>query len=102
MDAPTSLDESRLRRLIDAGRSVVAEREVDRVLDRLLEMARELTGARYAAIGVLDESRQSLADFITVGIDRGVRERIGDLPRGRGILGMLISDPAPLRLADGG
>jgi GAF domain-containing protein len=102
MDGPTSLDELRLRRLIDAGRSVVAERELERVFDRLLETARELTGARYAAIGVLDDSRQSLKDFITVGVDERVRLQIGDLPRGRGVLGMLISEPAPLRLDDVG
>jgi hypothetical protein len=59
------LDEERLRRLIDAGRSLVAERDLDRLLERLLAVARELTGARYAAVRVLDERREALADFIT-------------------------------------
>ena len=65
-------------------------------------MARELTGARYAAIGVLDDGRETLADFITAGIDPHTHSVIGDLPRGRGVLGMLISKPVPLRLADVG
>ena len=67
---------------------------------RLLDVARELTGARYAAIGVLDEARETLTDFITAGIDEAARSVIGDLPRGRGVLGMLISNPEPLRMAD--
>ena len=70
------------------------------MLQRLLEVARELTGARYAAIGVLDERRQALERFLTVGIDEDTHRQIGDLPRGRGVLGALISDPRPLRLAD--
>ncbi len=96
------LDENRLRALIEAARAVVAERELEAVFDRLLQAARHVTGARYAALGVLDESRQRLADFITVGIDERGRAKIGDLPRGRGVLGLLISNPAPLRLADVG
>jgi signal transduction histidine kinase len=98
MPAP-KLDENRLRSLIEAARAVVAERELEAVFDRLLQSARHVTGARYAALGVLDESRQRLADFITVGIDDQRRAQIGDLPRGRGVLGLLISNPAPLRLA---
>jgi signal transduction histidine kinase len=88
--------------LIDAGRAVVAERELERVFDRLLGVARDLTGAKYAALGVLDESRDHLADFITVGIDADARSVIGDLPRGRGVLGLLISQPEPVRLDDVG
>ena len=99
-DTASTLDEDRLRRLIEAGRSVVAERELQGVFTRLLDVARELTGARYAAIGVLDDKRETLADFITAGIDEAARSVIGDLPRGRGVLGMLISNPEPLRMAD--
>ena len=65
-------------------------------------MARELTGARYAAIGVLDERRERLERFLTAGIDEETHRAIGDLPRGRGVLGVLIRDPRPLRLADVG
>ncbi len=98
----STLDAGRLRRLIAAGRAVVAERELEGIFERLLEVARELTGARYAAIGVLDEKRETLADFITAGIDPEAHHKIGDLPRGRGVLGLLISNPAPLRLDDVG
>src|SRR5581483_6064531 len=72
------------------------------VLERVLAAARQLTGARYAALGVLDESRSELARFETLGIDERTRRRIGQLPRGRGVLGELITNPAPLRLADVG
>ena len=89
-------------RLLEAGRSLVAELDLEVVLERLLETARELTGARYAAIGVLDERRQALERFLTSGIDPATHAAIGDLPRGRGILGVLIEDPRPLVLADVG
>ena len=90
------------RRLVDVGRSLVTVLDPEAVFERLLEVARELTGARYAAIGVLDERRERLERFLTVGIDEETHRAIGDLPRGRGVLGVLISDPRPLRLADVG
>ena len=94
------LDEARLAALLEAGRGLVAQLEVDAVLEELLRVACELTGARYAAIGVLDEDRRELQRFVTRGIDPADREAIGDLPRGHGILGELIRHPAPLRLDD--
>jgi signal transduction histidine kinase len=96
------MDELRLRRLLDVGRSLLAELDPEAVLDRLLEVAQELTTARYAAIGVLDERRELLEQFITKGIDEETHRAIGDLPHGRGVLGVLIRDPKPLRLADVG
>ena len=96
------MDQHRLTRLVEVGRSLVTELEPDAVLHRLLEVARELTGARYAAIGVLDERRERLERFLTTGIDEEGHRAIGDLPRGRGVLGVLITDPRPLRLADVG
>ena len=96
------LDAQRLRRLLDVGRSVVSELDLEVVLDRVLEVARELTGARYAALGILDERREELERFLTRGIDADTHRAIGDLPRGHGILGVLISDPRPLRMADVG
>jgi signal transduction histidine kinase len=94
------LDAERLQRLIGVGRSLVSELDLETVLDRMLDTAIELTGARYAAVGVLDEQHRELAQFHTRGIDEETHRRIGDLPRGRGILGVLISDPQPLRLSD--
>ncbi|MGK2938677.1 MAG: GAF domain-containing protein [Solirubrobacteraceae bacterium] len=93
-----ALREAQLRRLIEAGQSIVAQLDVDGVLEELLDVAREVTGARFAAIGVLAATRRELERFITKGIDDETHEMIGDLPRGRGILGVLISDPRPLRL----
>ena len=101
-DVAQSERERRLRRLIDVGRSLVAELDLETVLRRVLEAARELTEARYAALGVLDEERGELARFLTSGIDPETHRAIGDLPRGRGVLGALIDDPRPLRLADVG
>ncbi|HEX4806781.1 MAG TPA: GAF domain-containing sensor histidine kinase [Conexibacter sp.] len=102
-DATTSgedLDEQRLRRLIEVGRSLVSERDLEALLAQVLDVARELTGARYAALGVLDEAREALERFVTRGIDAPTHRAIGDLPHGRGILGLLIQEPRPLRLHD--
>ena len=92
------MDVDRLRALIAAGRELASDLNGEVVLQRLLNCAREMTGARYAAIGVLDVSGTGLERFITSGLDDETRNAIGDLPRGRGVLGQLISDPRPLRL----
>jgi signal transduction histidine kinase len=92
------LTDSALRRLLDAGRAVVAELDLEVVLDRVVRTAAEVTGARYAALGVLDERREALERFLTFGVDAETQRRIGHLPRGRGILGAVIEDPRPLRL----
>ncbi|MDX6603274.1 MAG: hypothetical protein QOF13_2476 [Solirubrobacterales bacterium] len=97
-----ALDEPRLRELIDVGRSLVAELDPEVIFRQVLEVACELTGARYAALGVLDEDRHELERFITHGIDEEARRAIGNLPRGRGVLGLLIEQPRPLRLGDVG
>jgi GAF domain-containing protein len=70
------------------------------LLERVLQTARELCGARYAALGVLDDRRRELAQFLTAGEDPEVHEAIGHLPRGRGILRLLIDEPVPIRLHD--
>jgi signal transduction histidine kinase len=97
-----SLDATRLGRLVDVGRSLVAQLEVEGVLQSVLDAARELTGARYAALGIVDESKRELERFLTLGIDPETHAAIGDLPRGRGVLGELIRHPQPLRLSDVG
>ena len=88
------LDEQRLRRLIDVGRGLLSQLDPEAVLDQVLETACEITGARYAALGILDDDRRELERFITRGIDAETHRAIGDLPRGRGILGVLIEQPA--------
>ncbi len=95
-----SVDEERFRRLIDVGSNLLSELDLEAVLQSVVEAARELTGARYAALGVLDRERRELERFINVGIDEETRRDIGNLPRGRGVLGELIREPAPLRLPD--
>lgn len=90
----------RVRRLLDVGRLLVAELDPGVVLDRILAAAREATGARYAAIGILDERQTELEQFLTLGLDEQTRQAIGELPHGRGVLGILISEPRPLRRAD--
>lgn len=103
MSAPaTSPDDRvrRLQRLLEAGRSLTAELDLDLLLTRILETARELTGARYAALGVLDEVRRALAQFHAVGDTPDMHAVIGHLPTGRGVLGLLIDDPEPIRVRD--
>jgi two-component system, NarL family, sensor histidine kinase DevS len=99
MDA-LSVTEGRLRALFAAGLAVTSELSLDALLNRLAEAAAELTGARYAALGVIDANGVELEQFITHGVDDDLRAEIGDLPRGRGILGVLIREAKPLRLRD--
>ncbi len=91
-----------LPRLLEVGRSLVTELDLEVILDRVLETAREITGARYAAVGVLNERRTELSRFLTSGFDEETHRRVGELPRGRGVLGVLIERPEPLRLGDVG
>jgi signal transduction histidine kinase len=94
------LGEERLRALLEVGRSLVADLDLESVLRRVLETARELTGARYAALGILDPGKEELERFLYIGVDEETASRIGALPRGRGVLGELIRHPEPLRLRD--
>jgi signal transduction histidine kinase len=97
-----SSEQSSIRRLLDVGRALTTELDQGVVLERVLEAAREITGARYAALGVLNEDGTGLARFLTSGVDEATREQIGAPPSGRGVLGELIAHPHPLRLADVG
>lgn len=92
--------EDRYRRLVKVGAALLSELDLEVVLRSVVEAARDLTGAEYAAIGVLDPDRRELERFIYLGIDDETRREIGPLPRGRGVLGELIRHPQPLRLAD--
>ena len=93
-------DARRASRLLEVARSLFGEGDPEVIYERILEGARDLTGARYAALGVLNERRDALVRLYTAGIDEHTRRTIGDPPRGRGVLGLLISDPKPLRLTD--
>jgi signal transduction histidine kinase len=91
---------TRLRTLIETGLAINSELSLDGVLQRIVEGAALVTGAQYAALGVIDPTGTSLERFITYGIDDETRSVIGDLPRGRGVLGALITDSRTLRLRD--
>ena len=97
-----ALDEqARLRLLLDAVVSMAADLSLDGVLARLVAIARELTGANYAALGVLDSGpKKGLRTFVHHGMDPVQVEEIGALPTGHGLLGLLIDQPEPLRLRD--
>jgi signal transduction histidine kinase len=89
-----------LRQLLDAVLSVGSDLDLPAILDRITRAAVDLVDARYGALGVLDESRTRLAQFITIGIDDETKAAIGHLPEGHGILGLLIVDARPIRLPD--
>lgn len=91
---------SQLRRLLDAVMAVAYDLDLPTLLRDVAEAARDLVGARYSAIGVLDPEGTYLAEFITVGLDDDQRARIGDPPKGHGVLGLLISEPRAIRLPD--
>ena len=93
-------EQERLRAVLDAAIAVSSELSLEAVLQRIVEAAASLTGAQYAALGVINPSRQGLERFVVTGLDDETKEAIGDLPRGRGILGVLIRDATPLRLDD--
>ncbi len=88
-----------LRRLLDVALAVAAQRRTEPVLRTVLDAARDIAGARYAAVAVPDPS-DGIALFLTAGIDEQTWEAIGDLPRQHGLLGVLLRDPAPIRLDD--
>lgn len=91
--------QSRLHRLLDAVVSMASDLSLPDTLRRIVELSAEIAGAQYAALGVIGPDRL-LVEFITVGVDTETRVAIGDLPHGKGILGLLINDPKPLRLHD--
>jgi len=90
----------RLRQLLDAVIAVGSGLELSTLLERITWLATQLVDARYGALGVLDGQRTGLTEFVTAGIDDETRADIGDTPSGRGILGLLIDEPKPIRLRD--
>ena len=90
----------RLRALVYVGIALAGELSLDGVLQRIVDAAAELTGAQYAALGVIDPRGKGLERFVVTGMDLETQTAIGDLPRGRGILGLLIQEARSLRLDD--
>src|ERR687887_2657445 len=96
----TARETNRLRALVETGIAINSELSLDGVLERIVEAAARVTGARYAALGVIDPSGSGLERFVTHGMTPDVEAQSGDPPHGRGILGVLIRDARPLRLHD--
>ena len=87
-------------RVLDVVLSVTSDLELDTVLERVVEAACELIGARYGALGVITEDGDGLARFVHTGLDAEAVARIGHLPEGRGVLGAIVDHPVPLRLTE--
>jgi len=92
-------DPTKLRRVLEATLLIESNLELPEVLRHVVEEARSMTGARYGALGVLDEDKKALSEFITVGLSRDEETAIGSRPTGRGVLGLLIFDPQALRIS---
>jgi signal transduction histidine kinase len=92
-----SLGSDRNAKLLEAGLALSSELSLSAVLQRIIELAAEVTAARYGALGVLGADER-ISEFVTTGITEEQRRAIGDLPVGHGILGVLIGDAKPLRL----
>jgi GAF domain-containing protein len=93
-------DPERLRALVAAVMAIGSDLSLPAVLRHIVESAVALVGAGYGALGVLDTSGSGLAEFVNVGMSPEQVAAIGHLPEGHGILGLLILEPKPLRLAD--
>jgi signal transduction histidine kinase len=93
-------DPAKLRRLMDAVLMIEADIELPVLLRHIVVEARSLVGAQYGALGVLNEARTGLEQFLTVGLGDEEERAIGPRPTGRGVLGLLITEPSPLRLDD--
>src|SRR5436190_14172071 len=96
----TAHETDRLRTLLETSIAITSELSLEAVLERIVEAAASLTGARYAALGVIDRSGAALERFVVTGFDDETIRAIGDPPHGRGILGVLIREAEPLRLRD--
>ena len=92
-----STAEQRLERLLAANRAIVGELSLPTVLRRVVEAARDLVGAHYAALGVIGDDGR-LQEFIHLGADSDAVASISDLPQGLGVVGVLIGDPLAIRL----
>jgi signal transduction histidine kinase len=94
-------DQERWRLLLEAVVTMAADLSLDELLGRIVRVAADLSGAQYAALGVLDEDRRNrLRMFVTHGMTDAQVKEVGDLPSGHGILGLIIERPEPLRLHD--
>jgi signal transduction histidine kinase len=92
-------DPVKLRRVLEATLLLEADLDLSDALRHVLDEARAMTNARFGAIGVLDEQGTALSEFLTAGLDDDTEHQIGARPKGKGVLGTLISHPQPIRIA---
>lgn len=92
--------QSRLHGLLAANRSIIGDLSLETVLHRIVAAACRLVDARYGALGVIAPEGRGVQEFIHVGVDDDTVAAIGDLPKGKGLLGLLIDEPFPIRMAD--
>ena len=97
--AQADVERSKAGMLVSAGMALSSELNLDEVLQRVVDTACEVLGAKYAALGVLDAQGTGLANFVTSGLGDKQRREIGKLPRGRGLLGLLITEARAVRVA---
>src|ERR1700730_15888128 len=97
--ATVSRPQDRKDVLLEVGLTLAAELSLPMVLQRIVDLAAQVTDARYGALGVIGEGGD-LVEFITTGVSAKQRRAIGPLPRGRGILGLLITQPRPIRITN--
>ncbi len=93
-------DPAKLRRILESTLLLEADLDLSTLLRHFIEEARSMTGALYGALGVLNDDGTALTEFITVGLESDDEAKIGTRPTGRGVLGLLITDPRPVRLAN--
>lgn len=93
-------EQARLSALLDAVIAITADLQLTEVLETIVTAACQLVDAKYGALGVLGKDREHLVEFVTRGLSAEEHAAIGALPRGHGVLGLLIRDPRPLRLTD--
>jgi len=98
--SPAATDERHLRALLEANRTIVGDLDLPTVLRRIVEAAVDLVGAEYGALGVIAAEGVGLEEFVHVGIADADVSAIGHLPEGKGLLGLLIEQPEPIRLDD--
>jgi signal transduction histidine kinase len=87
-----------LQALVQASLALTTELPLESVLQKIADVARDVLGARYAALGVINEAGTGLSQFLTAGVDEATKRAIGPLPTGKGVLGLLITERRPIRI----
>jgi signal transduction histidine kinase len=96
--ASSACSSNQMQALMQASLALTTEPSLERMLQKIAEVARDVLRARYAALGVIDERGTGLSQFLTAGIDEAEKAAIGPPPTGQGVLGLLISERRPIRI----